>query len=175
MEPEPIHQEEKEKSEETSLAPLPLRSFAYLLDWILIAIGSSLLGLVYVFSLGWVLVYIPLIGPILNQFIFQILYALVFVLYHAYFESDEAQATVGKKLCGLKVIRSDGGRELGFGDAFSRGGSKLLSKILFMLGFVMAFLRPDKRALHDLMMKTDVIQISEPHPRIKELFSRFLP
>jgi uncharacterized RDD family membrane protein YckC len=71
------------------------------------------------------------------------------------------------------VIRGNASRKLSFGDAFSRGGAKLLSKILFLLGFVMAFLRPDKKALHDLIMNTDVVQIDEPHPKIKEVFSRF--
>ncbi|MBT3785531.1 RDD family protein [bacterium] len=173
MEPEPIQQKEKQKDTGPDLAPLSLRSLAYLIDWILIAISSTILGLLYIFTLGFVLLHIPLVGPLLNQFIFQLLYALVFILYHAYFESDEDQATVGKKLCGLKVIRGNASRKLSFGDAFSRGGAKLLSKILFLLGFVMAFLRPDKKALHDLIMNTDVVQIDEPHPKIKEVFSRF--
>lgn len=67
-------------------------------------------------------------------------------------------ATVGKRLFGLSVVRTDGSR-VGWGRAFSR---HLLTALTFSFTFGLAFLivalRPDKRGLHDLICDTVVLR-----------------
>lgn len=67
-------------------------------------------------------------------------------------------ATVGKRLFGLSVVRTDGSR-VGWGRAFSR---HLLTALTFSFTFGLAFLivalRPDKRGLHDLICDTIVLR-----------------
>lgn len=67
-------------------------------------------------------------------------------------------ATVGKRLFGLSVVRTDGSR-VGWGRAFSR---HLLTALTFSFTFGLAFLivalRPDKRGLHDLLCDTIVLR-----------------
>ena len=67
--------------------------------------------------------------------------------------------TIGKRALNLYVLRSDGSR-CGFWQAFGRTLASTLSALLFGIGFLMVALRQDKRALHDLIAGTAVIQRS---------------
>lgn len=67
------------------------------------------------------------------------------------------EATPGKILLGLRVVRSDGGR-LGVGRIFARYWAEQLSGIIFMVGYVMALFDDEKRALHDFMCRTRVVR-----------------
>jgi hypothetical protein len=58
--------------------------------------------------------------------------------------------TIGKSLVGVRVVGTDG-RLLTVGAALLRYVGYYLSFFTFMLGFIMAGLRRDKRALHDLL------------------------
>jgi len=85
--------------------------------------------------------------------------ALAFVgqwLYFALFESSRWQATPGKRAMGLKVVGETGHR-IGFGQASGRYFGKILSGILFNIGYLMAGLTERKQALHDLMASTFVV------------------
>ena len=66
-------------------------------------------------------------------------------------------ATPGKRLLGLSIERPDGSR-IGPGRAIARYFATLLSLALLGVGFIMAGLREDKRALHDLICDTVVVQ-----------------
>lgn len=65
--------------------------------------------------------------------------------------------TVGKKTCGLYVVRVDGGR-CGFWRAFGRELAKFISAVILFIGFLMIAFRKDKRGLHDLIAGTVVIE-----------------
>lgn len=58
--------------------------------------------------------------------------------------------TIGKALLGIRVVAVDG-QLLPVGAALLRWLAMLVSALPFGMGFVMAGLRPDKRALHDLI------------------------
>lgn len=66
-----------------------------------------------------------------------------------------AGQTIGKSLVGVRVVGVDGA-PLTAGPAFLRYLSYYLSLIPFGLGFLMAGLRRDKRALHDLIAASRV-------------------
>jgi uncharacterized RDD family membrane protein YckC len=65
--------------------------------------------------------------------------------------------TIGKKVLGIKVIRQDGKR-ITFWGAFCREIIwKYVGIFILGIGFLMVAIRKDKRALHDLAMKTIVV------------------
>ena len=67
--------------------------------------------------------------------------------------------TIGKRCLNLYVVRSDGGR-CDFWQALGRTVASILSFLTLGIGFLMIALRADKRALHDLIAGTAVIQRS---------------
>jgi len=75
--------------------------------------------------------------------------------YQVYFLTKHG-ATPGKMLLGLKVIRSDGG-PISMGRAVGRMFANALSGIVLYIGYIMAGLDEQKRALHDHICDTRVI------------------
>ncbi len=71
--------------------------------------------------------------------------------------------TIGKMLVGVRVVAGEDGVPP-FGAALLRFGAYFVSAAPFMLGFVMAGLRHDKRALHDLIAGTRVERSIAPEP-----------
>lgn len=78
--------------------------------------------------------------------------------YFACFESSIWQATPGKRLLNLKIMRADGAR-LTFLQATARFFSKsVLSTVLsFYAGIIMVAFTKKRQGLHDLIMKTIVV------------------
>lgn len=74
-------------------------------------------------------------------------------LYFALQESSAAQATLGKRACGLVVTDANGGR-IGFGQATGRYFGKILSGLILGIGFLMVAFDARKRSLHDQLAKT---------------------
>ena len=81
---------------------------------------------------------------------------LVDWLYSATLESSVWQATLGKKLLGLKVSDTQGKR-LSFARASGRHFGKYLSSVFF-LGFILTAFTEKKQALHDLIAGTLVVR-----------------
>jgi uncharacterized RDD family membrane protein YckC len=77
------------------------------------------------------------------------------VAYEGYFVSTKG-GTIGKLALGLQIIRLDGSR-LSFGQAAGRYFARILSGIILYIGFIMAGLDAEKRALHDRICNTLVI------------------
>jgi uncharacterized RDD family membrane protein YckC len=72
-------------------------------------------------------------------------------------ESSKWQATVGKKMLGLKVTDENGER-IGFGKANGRYWSKILSSLILGIGFVMVAFTEKKQGLHDKIAGTLVVK-----------------
>jgi uncharacterized RDD family membrane protein YckC len=93
--------------------------------------------------------------------LFMIAYGIFLIiarwLYFALMESSGWQATVGKKMIGLKVTTLDGQR-IGFGRATGRYFGKIVSALILGIGFLMAGWTERKQALHDMMAGTLVIR-----------------
>jgi uncharacterized RDD family membrane protein YckC len=66
-------------------------------------------------------------------------------------------ATPGKMALGLKVVRADGSR-VSAGRAAGRYFAKILSAMILLIGYIMAGFDGQKRALHDMICDTRVIQ-----------------
>ncbi len=77
--------------------------------------------------------------------------------YFAGLESSNWQATVGKKVLGLKVTDLNGAR-ISFGRATGRFFSKILSALILCIGFIMVAFTEKKQGLHDMIAKTLVVK-----------------
>ena len=80
-------------------------------------------------------------------------------LYFAFLESGKHQATWGKRLLGLKVV-DEQGRRITFARATGRYFAKMLSYVVFYIGFIMMPFTNRKRALHDIIAGTYVVKSS---------------
>ena len=78
-------------------------------------------------------------------------------LYFAKFESGPMQATLGKRILGLKVTDEEG-RRIGFGRASGRFFGKIVSLLTLYIGFIMAAFTDRKQALHDMIAGTLVVK-----------------
>ncbi len=67
------------------------------------------------------------------------------------------EATPGKRLLGLRVVRADGGR-VGVGRVIGRYFAEQLSGLVFLVGYVMAAFDEEKRTLHDYLCGTRVVR-----------------
>ena len=84
------------------------------------------------------------------------LMAFVGIVCYYTFAVSVFQTTIGKRLLGLYVLRTNGSR-VGPGRALARYFAGIFSWVLFGIGYLMIGLRNDKRGLHDLMCDTAVV------------------
>ena len=78
-------------------------------------------------------------------------------LYFAIMESSKTQGTVGKMVLRIKVTDLDGNR-ISFARATGRYFGKILSGMIFMIGYIMAGLTEKKQALHDMLASCYVMK-----------------
>ncbi|MEO5559311.1 MAG: RDD family protein [Dokdonella sp.] len=91
-----------------------------------------------------------------GSFGMSLLLVIVDWLYFALQESSPAQATLGKRAMGIKVT-DDYGRRIGFGRASGRFFGKIISGVIFYVGFMLAGWTARKQALHDMIAGTLVV------------------
>jgi uncharacterized RDD family membrane protein YckC len=75
---------------------------------------------------------------------------LVQLLYFALFESSRLQATPGKMALGIIVTDMEG-KQVSLARALGRNLGKIVSSLIFCIGYIMAGLTAKKQALHDMM------------------------
>ena len=78
-------------------------------------------------------------------------------LYFALMESSRFQATLGKLAVQIKVTDLEGNR-ISFGRATGRHFGKLISALMFFVGYLMAAFTSRKQALHDMMAGCVVVR-----------------
>lgn len=83
-------------------------------------------------------------------------------LYFAKLESGDAQSTLGKRAMSLKVTDEFGNR-ITFARATGRHFAKIISGLIFAIGFFMAGFTERKQGLHDTLAKTFVV-FDNVHP-----------
>jgi uncharacterized RDD family membrane protein YckC len=92
-------------------------------------------------------------------------YAVLGGLYFALMESSARQATLGKRLIGIKVTDAQG-RRIGFGRALARFFAASLSWLSLNLGHALAAWTPERRALHDYIAGTRVENSDPTQPKM---------
>ncbi len=126
--------------------PLPLASFsrrflAFVIDCAIVAIPSAFLGSA-----------IPFLGA-----------AMAWFFYFPVLESSSLQATLGKRVVGIKVSNAQGSR-LSLRVAVIRNFIKIASGLFCGFGFLIALFTKHKQSLHDLLADTFVFCGNEAIP-----------
>jgi len=130
----------------TQYAGFWTRFLAALLDGIIITIINILVGFVLGLLLGKNAANLAsLVG------------VLIVWLYYALQESSEKQATLGKQALGIVVIDMEGKR-IDLVKATIRYFSKIISGVIFGIGYIMAAFTEKKQALHDMIAGTLVVK-----------------
>ncbi len=81
---------------------------------------------------------------------------LLLGIYSAYCVSRYG-GTPGKRICKLRVVRSDGTREVAFWRAVGRYFSKAFISKIFLVGYIFIIFDDRKRGLHDMICDTCVV------------------
>ncbi len=87
---------------------------------------------------------------------FQLISLILFWLYYSWMESSRYQATLGKLVFGIKVV-GESGQRISFWHATGRTLGKWISAFTLYIGFLMAGANKQKRALHDIIASTYVV------------------
>ncbi len=135
--------------EEAKPAGIAERFIALLIDWSIISIPYQLLAAYCINRMQY---------PTLEM-IYGILAGVIvpFILYETLF-SCGGRSTLGKKLVGIRVENAETGLPLGFVRAFVRAVGYFVSALLLMCGFLLAFIDTRRRALHDYLAGSIVMQ-----------------
>lgn len=141
-----------------------LRFVAYIIDYIILNVALSFVTLPMMASMGmrgW-MEHPPQTPEEMMAFFgtFAKIGVIAFFvnwLYFSLLESSKWQATIGKKTLGLEVTDMAGQR-ISFARATGRYFGKIISAIIFCIGFIMAGFTERKQALHDLMAACLVIR-----------------
>lgn len=132
---------------------------AYIIDFVVVSGGSLALGLLTGFLLGiWIA-----LGLMSRQtalgFLSDALRLMAFVgvwLYFALMESSARQATLGKRMLGLRVT-DENGQMISLRRATGRYYAKAFSALSLGVGYLMIAFTGRKQALHDKMAHTYVV------------------
>lgn len=134
------------------------RAAASLIDSFVVGIVAGMVGMVF----GLMMVAMMGAGgydegmAILLQIINQLVAFGLGATYFGWMHSSSMQASVGKLAVGIKVVRSDGTR-ISFARGFGRYFGYLLSSLTIGIGLIMAGFTDRKRALHDMICDTLVV------------------
>ena len=80
--------------------------------------------------------------------------------YFAGLWSSGAQATLGQKVCGMRVVRSADGARISFGRGILRMLGIMISSAILCIGFLMVAFTERKQGLHDMIAGTYVLKNS---------------
>jgi uncharacterized RDD family membrane protein YckC len=123
------------------------RFAAYAIDYLVVLLGGIVLGAIVIRA-----------GIVENgtQGRFTVWLLVGYLLYCASLESSSWQATIGKRLIGIKVTNRQGER-IGFARAAARFVAKLLSVLTLFVGYLLIVFTTRRQALHDVIAGTLVI------------------
>ena len=106
-----------------------------------------------------VLVFVVLfwaLAQVMDNFSLSVVLLVLIWLYYAFLESSPWQASLGKRIMGLKVVDKRG-RRLSFGKASRRLLSRIFTNFTFYFGFFSAAFDKQNKTLHDKLSKSMVI------------------
>ena len=91
------------------------------------------------------------------ELLLRVIGVVIVWLYFAIQESSSAQATIGKRACGIMVTDMNGDR-ISFARASGRHFAKIVSNLTLCIGYLMAAFTEQKQALHDKIANCLVVQ-----------------
>ncbi len=93
---------------------------------------------------------------VINTFILE--YMAIKILYQTFFTMQYG-ATLGKIVMKIRIIEMKTLSNPSFFSAFNRSVFRIVSEMLFYLGFAWAFFDPYRRSWHDLSARTLVVNV----------------
>jgi uncharacterized RDD family membrane protein YckC len=130
------------------------RTAAYIIDTFIYGLASYIIA----FVLGIVLALATGIDPDKLSAAENVLFSLgsmlfsltCYLVYYVWAESSAWQATIGKKIMGLKVTDIYG-RRVSFWRSLGRNIGMIVSSLILLIGYLMCFWTAKKQCLHDKM------------------------
>ena len=110
------------------------------------------------FGAGFVVGAVGSNAPSLQMYLLWMLYAVSFLVPLVYLLVGWTRSgrTIGKMLCGIRIVRENGA-PLGFGGAVARLVGYMLSSMILCIGYLMVAFTDRKRGLHDMVAGTIVV------------------
>lgn len=137
---------------ESNHAGFWVRFLAYMIDSLLIGFTMGLLfGL-----MGGDLVIVNSNGVAHLSNVANLYVAIIYWLYLAITQSSAWQATIGKKVMGLKLVNEDGTR-VSFFKALGRSSIGYMISSILCIGFIAVGVTEKKVGFHDMIFKTYVV------------------
>lgn len=128
-----------------------IRVAALLLDYLILFIGNIVIAL---------LIFLPFGSSKTNMNDLQIINSVsdfIFLIsYFGYFIGSKWQATPGKRICGIYIVRENG-KPVSPTLCIGRYFAYFLSSIILGFGFLMVAWTDQKKALHDIVCGTRVV------------------
>lgn len=84
---------------------------------------------------------------------------IIGITYFAYFEGGPTGQTVGKRALGIRVIDLKAGGPIGYGRGVLRYIARILSTIVFFLGYFWMLWDPEKQCWHDKIAGDVVVPV----------------
>lgn len=126
-----------------------IRVASYLVDAIILGVVNIVLS--FIFTGGY--------NPFAPNSVLTLVSVVVNACYFCGMEASERQATLGKMIVGVKVGDLNGNR-ISVGQAVGRYFAKILSFLIFCIGFMMVGWDDRKQGLHDKLANTYVFYAS---------------
>jgi uncharacterized RDD family membrane protein YckC len=136
--------------EELTLASIPKRSMAFFID-------EMLLSFILIIALWDSFVNAQTIEALIdvtNSFVLE--YIIIKILYQTFFLMQYG-ATLGKIIMKIRVVTMVSLENPNFSVAFNRAIFRVVSELLFYLGFLWAMFDPSSQGWHDKTAKTLVV------------------
>jgi len=141
---------ERDIKVEPELAPFGKRILAYAIDDLLI----SILFIIMLWGPIKSSTSVEEVAAIINSvWLFMV---MTQIIYHTFFVWQYG-ASLGKIAMGIEVVESNGYTKPRFSVAFNRAIFRIVSGMIFYLGFVWAFIDPKRQTLHDKTASTLVV------------------
>ena len=126
------------------------RTAAYLVDGLIYGIATMVVMLLFTWCLGTSVSNAGASKFLAMGFLSFAVQIACYILYYAWPESTSWQATIGKKLFGLKVTDLNGQR-ISFWRAVGRNLGMILSGLILCVGYLMCLWTEKRQCLHDML------------------------
>lgn len=146
-----------------SYAGFWIRFAAKLIDGLVLSIPSIIIIVVCIVAMGGLAAFTQRSSQDLaslfgvGQLLLQLVMGGVTISYNAIMVGVWG-TTVGKKACGLAVVKADGSR-VSHGRAWGRGFAEIVSGMVCYIGYIIAGFDQQKRSLHDHICDTRVVRV----------------
>ncbi len=143
---------EKIEREGLTLASLQARGWAFFIDEVIVSLIFFIIFWDFIFVLKTPEKMIEAINSLVGYLLLlKIIYQTFFVWYYA--------ATPGKMILKIEVIEERDFQTPSFLVSLNRAIGRVISEMLFYLGFAWAFLDPKRQTWHDKLAKTLVVNV----------------